>query len=219
MLGRRHAMFIALCTLLLITGCSAFSLTLSFSDIQGLEKGNPVFFDQNQVGQITHITYTENGAYLVTVEIDKDFKAAFTEHSRFDIIASPLKENEKAILMRLAQKGGKPLENGDTIEALPSSPFQGLAPFLERFRTRMDDFFNDMKTLPENEKYQAFEKKIDALAQQMKASGKAFQERLKNEIIPRLKQELDALGKKLNEEEKDQKTRPLEKKLNALEDV
>ena len=77
----------------------------------------------------------------------------------------------------------------------------------------------DMNSLPENEKYQEFEKKLDELADQMKESGKAFQEKMQNEIIPKLKKTLEDLGRQLNEKEKREKTLPLEKKLQQLEDV
>ena len=50
-------------TVLLLMGCSNFSLNLSFSDIQGLKKDAPLFFDQNKVGRVTHIAYTDTGDF------------------------------------------------------------------------------------------------------------------------------------------------------------
>ena len=132
MYGRLKPYFTMLFTVLLLTGCSNFSIKLSFSDIQGLKKDAPLFFDQNEVGRVTQIAYTDTGNYLVSVDIDKSFQSAFTEHSRFEIIPSPLKEYEKAILMTLAQKGGEKLEKGATVKALPPSAIQGLTPFFQQ---------------------------------------------------------------------------------------
>jgi len=205
--------------LFLLAGCSNFSLELSFSDIQGLKKEDPIFFEQNKVGHVTHIAYTDTGKYIVSVDIEKAFKSAFTEHSRFKIIESPLKEHEKAIIMSLAQKGGEQLKKGVLVKAIPPSPLQGLTPFIDQFKTGLDKMFNGMKSIPESQEYQNFEKKIDELAQKMKTSGAAFQETIKNDLIPKLKQELEALTKALEDQGMKDEAKPLEKKLNALEDV
>ena len=206
-------------TLFLLAGCSNFSLDLSFSDIQGLQKEDPIFFDQNKVGHVTHIAYTDTGEYMVSVDIEKAFKSAFTEHSRFKIVESPLKEHEKAIIMTLAQKGGEPLKKGVIVKALPPSPIQGLTPFIDKLKTGLDKMVNNMKSIPESQEYQNLEKKIDKLAQKMKTSGEAFQKNIKNDLIPKLKQELEALTKALEEKGMKDEAKPLEKKLNALEDV
>jgi paraquat-inducible protein B len=203
----------------MLTGCNDFSLDLSFSDIQGLKKENPIFFDQSKVGHVTHIAYTDSGEFLVTVHIEKAFKSAFTEHSRFKIIDSPLKEHEQAIIMTLAQKGGEKLKKGVIVKAIPPSPLQGLAPFIDKFKTSLDNMVNSMKSIPESEEYQQLENKIDELAQKMKTAGKALQESIKNDIIPKLKQELEALTSELEKKGMEEETKPLEKKLNALEDV
>ena len=206
-------------TLFLLVGCSNFSLDLSFSDIQGLQKEDPIFFDQNKVGHVTHIAYTDAGEYMVSVDIEKEFKSAFTEHSRFKIVESPLKEHEKAIIMSLAQKGGEPLKKGIIVKAIPPSPIQGLTPFIDSLKTGLDKIVNNMKSIPESKEYQDLENKIDELAQKMKTSGEAFQKNIQNDLIPKLKQELEALTKSLEEKGMKNEAKPLEKKLNALEDV
>ncbi len=206
-------------TLCLLAGCSSFSLDLSFSDIQGLKKEDPIFFDQSKVGHVTHIAYTDTGEYMVSVDIEKSFKSAFTEHSRFKIVESPLKEHEKAIIMSLAQKGGEPLKKGVIVKALPPSPIQGLTPFIDKFKTGLDKMVNNMKSIPESKEYQDLENKIDELAQRMKTSGEAFQKNIQNDLIPKLKQELEALTKALEDKGMKDKAKPLDKKLNDLEDV
>ena len=219
MQGRFKLCLTTFLTILLLTGCSRFVLKLSFSDIQGLKKEAPVFFDQNQVGRVTHIAYTDDGEFLVSVKIDKAFQSAFTEYSRFEIIQSPLEENEKAILMTLAQKGGKKLEKGTTVKAMPPSPFEELTPFFDKFKTGMDNMMNRMKSIPESEQYQQLENQINELSEKMKTAGRALREQIQKEIIPKLKQDLDALGKKFKEKGMEEKTEPLEKKLQTLQDV
>ena len=206
-------------TLFLLAGCNNLSLDLSFSDIQGLEKENPIFFNQNKVGHVTHITYMDTGEYIVSVNIENAFKSAFTEHSRFKIVDSPLKEHEKAIIMSLAQKGGEPLKKGVIVKAIPPSPIQGLTPFIDKFKTGLDNMVNNVKSIPESDEYQKLENKIDELTQKMKTSGEAFQKRIQNDLIPRLKQELEALTKRLKDKGMEDEAKLLEKKLNALEDV
>lgn len=205
---------------LVMTGCGAFTLDLSFPEINGLTKGAPVFFQQSRVGSVTHIAYTDSGRFMVTVEVVSGFEAAFTEHARFEIVSSPLKEDEKAIIMTHAEEGGRRLETGETIEALPPSVFQELAPMGREFSRRMNRFFDTLKEVPESRQFQEFERAVDELTQKMKAAGTSARDKIQNEILPRLEKELDALKKRFKDLDRPEPdTRTLEKKLEDLQQV
>lgn len=68
-------------------GCKEMGLNLKvrYDQIQGLKEGDRVIFEQNHVGQVAGIFYSEEGYYLVDVIIRKDFANAATDYSKFII--------------------------------------------------------------------------------------------------------------------------------------
>ncbi len=209
-------------TALLLSGCTDAKYNLLFFRIDGLKKGAPLLFDQNTIGTVKKIIYTEQGEYLVSVSVEQAFVSAMTEYSRFRVVSSPLDNMEvehggKAIVMTLEQKDGVPLEKGCTIKALKPSRFSALKqmtpmlekiensfekiePSLKKLETGFENFLNDLKNIPENETFKTFEKKfedkINELGTQMKNSGKEVQDNIRNNIIPKLQKELEYLCRK-----------------------
>lgn len=215
---------------LLITGCLESRYHLLFPKVDGLKTGAPLLFENNEIGQVKKIEYTPQGAYQVSVVVDDAFTAAMTEFSRFEILpvsregsmeGSTSGEN-KAIVMIHEEKGGKLLEKGSTFQALSpkeSGPLDKVSPVLKQLEEGWDHFIDGLKNIPESESYNAFEKKIDELGRQMKESGSAFQDNVRDNIIPKLKKELEELRKKFEQGGEPEKTKPLEKKLENLQDV
>jgi hypothetical protein len=99
-------------------GCkeSGLDVTIKYDQIQGLQEGDRVIFEQNYIGEVTRISYSEDGYYTVDVEIRTAFANAGTEHSKFFITDDPKNKGRKAIEIIQARKGGLPLEEGATVE-------------------------------------------------------------------------------------------------------
>lgn len=204
---------------ILLPGCSAFDLHLTFNHIDGLEKGDAVIFESTEIGEVGKISYNDRNQFLVTVGIKKEFRSALTEFSRFKIASSPLQSGRKAIIMTLSQKGGTPLQAGTTVEPQSDSPFDSLNPMLDKLQSGFNNFVTEMEKLPESEGFQKFEKKLDELGRNMKNSGEAIKDNIQNNIIPRLKKELDDLREKFGKDNNKEKIEQLEKKLEGLQEI
>ncbi|MBF0201851.1 MAG: MCE family protein [Desulfamplus sp.] len=212
-----------------LSGCMNGEYKLLFTDIQGLKPGAGLMFDQHTIGEVREIVYTRDGEYLVSIVVDKNFQAAMTEHSRFEIIPPSSKSEDRVIVMTLEEKGGNPLEKGVAVKALaptPFSPMEKITPVLkklesgfEKLDSGFEKFVNDLKNVPESDSFKAIENKMDELGRQMKESGKDVKENIKNNILPKLKNQIDELGRKFEKEGEPGKTEPLDKKLQELHDI
>ncbi len=208
--------------LLMILGCVGSQYHLLFTQVDGLKEGAPLTFEKNRIGTVQRVSYTDEGNYRVSISVEADFTAAMTEFSRFEILPSSEDPALKAVVMTHEKRGGALLEKGSTTEAMSPEAFGAfntVAPMLKQLESGWDKFISDLKNIPQGESFQAFEKKIDDLGQQMRESGSAFQDNIRNNIIPKLQKELEALRKKFEQSGEPDKTKPLEQKLRDLQDV
>ncbi len=137
---------LTLILMLLLSGCSGVKYNLLFPSIDGLKKGGKVLFEENSIGLVNKIVYTEQGEYLVSISVDDAFAAAMTEYSRFEIVYSSTDNSEKIIVMTQEEKGGIPLEKESTIKAVEPSPFSSLkkmTPMLKKMESGFDDFIKE----------------------------------------------------------------------------
>ena len=86
--------------LLVLGGCKERDLRfkIRYDTAQGLEKGGRVVFLGGQIGEVSHISDTENG-YLVEVSIKEKYRDTVTEHARFFVVEDPDRQGKRAIQM------------------------------------------------------------------------------------------------------------------------
>jgi ABC-type transporter Mla subunit MlaD len=107
-----------LTVLLLLWGCMQSSLTLQvrYPDVLGLKVQDPVYFQQNEIGKVLKISYTQQGDFLVELNIVADFKNAATADSKFFIENNPKVPQGKAVVIVQEKPGGKALEGGAIVQ-------------------------------------------------------------------------------------------------------
>ena len=103
---------------LFLWGCSENPLTFQvrYPVVSGLKQNDLVYFDKNEIGQVKKIFYTEQGDYLVEVEIAPAFKNTATENSKFYIGRSPTNELNMAVVVEQERPGGVILKNGTVVQ-------------------------------------------------------------------------------------------------------
>ncbi len=106
MLQKRACLF--LLVLLAIAGCvqGKHHLTVQFNATGGLKVEDPVVFQQNLIGTVRHILYTDQGKYLVDILVEKEFINALTVDSQFYISRDPTNPEGKALIVEQARPGG-----------------------------------------------------------------------------------------------------------------
>ena len=199
-------------------GCKETGLNLKvrYDQIQGLNEGDRVFFEQNHIGQVAGIFYSEEGVYVVDVVIRKDFANAATDHSKFLITWDPEKEGKKAIEIFQSPRGGTLLKDGATVigttKASPRSNqlWGDFGKTLDDLKKQLEEFADDLRKIPESEEFKKLEMELEHLLEEMKKSGDAAREKIEKEILPRIKQEMEKLKERLRRLGREEEVKPLE---------
>jgi paraquat-inducible protein B len=102
----------------LLWGCSENPLIIQvrYAEVLGLKQNDPVYFDQNKIGEVQKVTYTQQGDYLVEISITPDFKNTATEDSKFFIGNDPVNQQTKAVIIMQEKPGGKAIEQGTIVQ-------------------------------------------------------------------------------------------------------
>lgn len=196
--------------ILLACGENNLELKIRFDKIQGLKKGDRVVIDQNHIGDVNRVMYTDQGDFLVDVSILEDFAASATVHSRFIIISDPRQKEKKAIEMIHVQEGGPLLENNATVEGTTQSAnlfqqiFEGIENGVRAFEEQVEQFSEDFKSIPESDEFKKLEDEFNRLTEGLKQSGQAARKKIETELLPQLRKEMEQLRReldKLNREE------------------
>lgn len=218
-----YSIVMALLCAALITGCTGYRFTISFDQVKGLKKNDPVVFENTIVGQVKEITYTQEGNFLVSVEIADSFSNYATEDSRFFIGNTPENPSARAVIIEQSQTGGKRIPADTVVEGSTKSPAETAAESLEgiwqTLGEKMNDLMTQLETLPETEEYQALTEAMAELEQKLKTSGQKMSDTLKNDILPQLEEKIKALSDKLREQGKKKQAEELEKDFGRLQDI
>jgi len=192
---------------LILLACKENSLDLKirFHQVQGLKNGDRVIFQQNQIGTVKSLFYSDEGFFTVDIVIKKDYANAATEYSRFFIITDSQSKNNKAVEMIQS--------------ALLNQLFGGIENGLEDLEKQFEQFSKDLKSIPESEEIKKLEKELKRLAEEMRRSGQAVQQKIKEELLPKLKKEMEKLRKRLHEFNREDEMKPLEIEMEKIQNI
>lgn len=208
-------------------GCKqdVLNLKIRYDHIRGLQKGDRVIFEQNHIGTVKEVVYSEKDFYMVHIVILQNFAHAATEHARFFIISDPQNKERTAIEMTLKRKGGARLKNNSIIEgATKTSAFfnQLLDSFAEGFeglKKEFEQFSKDLSGIPESEEFKKLEDELRRLKKEMAESGEEIKRKMREELLPRLKEEMQALRERLQELGREDELKPLEIEMDGLKKI
>lgn len=119
------ARIIILPMLLLLSGCweSSLNIQVRYADVSGLKQDDPVYFEENTIGKIEKVSYTQHGDYLVDISIAPEFKNAATVDSKFFIDNDPQDQQGKAVTILQERPGGQVLRTGAIVQGSVRSGF------------------------------------------------------------------------------------------------
>ncbi len=208
-------------------GCNEGDVNIKVrcDQIQGLREGDLVIFERNRIGKVTGVSYSVDGHYMVDLAIKKDFANAATEYSKFFIIGDPQNKGKKAIEMIHSRRGGTPLKDGATVEgsSKSSAAFSRMGDDVEKgledLKEHFEQFFEDLRGVPESQEFKKLEKELERLAEEMKRSGKSAREKIEKELLPRLKEEIEKLRKQLRKFGREKELEPLETQMEKIMEI
>jgi ABC-type transporter Mla subunit MlaD len=209
---------------LISLGCKADNLNLKiqYDQVHGLQKGDQVIFEQHPIGTVTGVSYRDNGDYLVSVDIKKDFNAVATEHSRFFIADDPVRQGHKAIEVSQIRPGGSFLKNQATVEGSTRASLffdqikGGFEKGLGSLKQKFEQFSQELSKVSESEAFKKLENELKDLAGEIEQSGQAARKEIEQQWLPRFKQELEKLEKRLRKLGREDELKPLEIELERI---
>ncbi|MBW1742031.1 MAG: hypothetical protein JRJ47_01185 [Deltaproteobacteria bacterium] len=208
----------------ILWGCKdVLKIKVRYDKIHGLEKGNRVVFEENQIGAVTGVSYTADGDYLADVAIKKSFANAATEDSKFFIIDDSKNEGKKAIEVTQTKTGGAPLKNGAIVEGSTKSSMlfgdlpEALEKGLEGFQEQLGEVFEGLSTIPESKEFKGLQEELESLGKQMSKSTGSAKEKLEKDVLPQLKEEIEKLREMMEQLGREKEVKPLEMQLKKME--
>jgi len=209
---------IPLFLLFLLTACGQdLHLTISYDDINGLAKGDPVVLDGKAIGKVTGTEPIQGGGNRVEVEIRRESAGAATSEASFVLSPDPADPNRRRIELVLAGPGGKPIADGALVKGSYPKP-QGLFPLGELLRGfgdalrdlsgQVEQFRQDFEKLPNSPEAKQLEQEWRRLAEEISKAQSGAGDTLKNEILPKLEKQMEELRKRLEEMQKATANKP-----------
>ena len=211
----------------IFSACSENNLEfkIRFDKVQGLKKGNRVVFEQNHIGDVNRVVYTDQGDFLVDVSIFHDFVASATEHSRFTIISDPRDQENKAIEMIHVREGGSLLNNNSTVEGTTQTAilfhkiFEGIEKGLRTFDEQVEQFSEDFKDIPESDEFKKLENEYNRLTEGLKQAGQAARKKIETELLPQLRKEMEMLRRELDKLNREESTKSQRETTNHTQKI
>ena len=208
-------------------GCYTRDLNLKirFAQTEGLRADDRIIFEKNDIGKVDAISYSEGGDYIADVKIDKGFKKAVTENSRFFIINDPSVKGRKAIEMVKVTEGGVPLVKGAVVEGttrfalLFGQMEKDFGKTMSELGRKINKLSDEVKQLPESEEIKNLEHYLNQLKEKMKKSGKEFREKMQKELLPWIQKEIEKLKERLRKFGREKEVEPLEVKMEEIRKI
>ncbi len=90
--------------------------SVRYDSLGALRANAPVYWEDQQIGQIEKVVSTDAGDFLVEVAVDPQHKMYASENSRFFILDDPEDPYAKALIIKQSQAGGALLTAGSIVE-------------------------------------------------------------------------------------------------------
>lgn len=215
-LKKTSILFSLITGLILLGGCTDFTVSIRFDRVDGLKQEAPVIFESKSIGRVTSITYTREADFLVAVDIEQAFTHAVTEDTRFYIGVSPMDPESKAVQMEQTVPGGKPIEAGAVVQG---STQNFMFPAAQAMEKTFSKLLEDFEKFQKSDQFKTMKKRLSDLQTQLESSSKEMQEQIRKDILPKIKQTLKEIIKSLEQEGLQDEAKDLEKEFGRLQDI
>ncbi len=207
-----------------VTGCGddALNFQIRFEEIHGLKTHDRIIFDNDPVGIVKKVTYTDKGIYLVEASIESEFAHLATENSIFFINSDPIIRGQMAIEMIRTETGGPCLKEGATIDGKTkfSALFNRMQNSFEKkffeLESEFNEFLQDLRCLSESDQLKEIEKELDRIILEMNDLSTSLKLKMETEILPLLKEKIENLRQRLKELGREDELEPIDDKIITI---
>ncbi|MEN8265082.1 MAG: hypothetical protein ABFR82_16675 [Nitrospirota bacterium] len=221
-----RSLFLTTITVMVIIGCSetTHDFKIRFSDIQGLRKGNQVFFEETVIGNVKEIEYTDSGNYLVSVSVRKQFASTTTDASKFYIDAEHERSEQKGIRVVQLEKGGNKIEEDTIVEghtkyAVIYDQFAyQFSKNIYILESGINEFFKELKGFSKNEQIKEIERQLNEIIADLGNMSIEIKNKLEKEILPLLRKKIEELRKSLEKTGEEEELKNIDQKIEVITD-
>lgn len=211
---------------ILLSGCSSDDLSfhLQYDEVSGLKTGALLKHDQNTVGRVDSIEYTDAGKFDVKVTIEEPYIAAAKANTLFMIstsdagskyihlvdvkggVAEPIKEDQLVI-------------GADSYSGTSQQWQNQINSVINSFSESVSKAWSDWERQTLDEQVAYIERELDKVIAQLKNLSEAARKSIETEVMPQLRQQIELLKKRLEALGSEDKLAPIEKKLETIDDL
>lgn len=208
-----------------LLGCfdGTHDFSLRFNDVHGLKKGDPVSFEDDVVGSVTDVDYTDAGRFLVQVAIEKAHAAAATDASRFYIDTDPARSDQRLVRIVQLEPGGKPIAQGALVEGHTKFAViaEGWARQLGRNMTMVESgihaFLDELQGITAEEQIAEIERRLDEIIAELGGMRRDMKHKLENDIMPLLREKIEELRRILEPSGREEDMQRLDEKMETID--
>jgi ABC-type transporter Mla subunit MlaD len=213
------------CGILLLVSCSnELGVTVLYDPPAGLKPGDPVHWQDQQIGTVGAVSVNKQGRVAVAVKIQPAFRANVTDQCRFVLMKKGIQPGHYAIDLTCLTADGTPLPNGAEVEGLTTWGLlleqgrQGLQAWSKRLQTDLERWQQTLKQLPLEAWAKELEQRMTYWTRELEQAGEETQRFFKQEVLPALEAAINNLKQQLPPQEQD-KTQKLERQLEELKRI
>ncbi|MDC3237287.1 hypothetical protein OAT93_00990, partial [bacterium] len=209
-------------------------IELIYKNHQNLIQGSDVYLAKDTeglktlIGEVVNVSMGESQMSTVEIRIDEKFKNKIYETTPFVLMSSVFSQNANAYIVAISSSDTtdkKLLKSGSSVKGVTFFEYK-FATAGEELKKVMDNIGKQNKELlSQLDEYidtfntEAFQKKIDELADQVTQFSKGQKEAFKNDVLPALKNMINSIMEQLEKQNNKEKSKDLKKQLKNIEET
>jgi ABC-type transporter Mla subunit MlaD len=209
---------------IVITGMSGPTLdfAIRFDQIDGLRKGDSVYFKTTRIGIVKDVEYTDAGNYHVRVAVENQYASLPKYSSTYYIDTDPKNFERKALRIIDLQNEGRVVKQNSVIKgmskyaALYDQITQKFRKNLKVMESEITELFRDLQGLSEDEQIKQLESQLEKILKDVEKLSSQMRHKLETEILPRIKEQLNDLKSRLKKNGREEKLDNAEEKFEEV---
>lgn len=209
---------------LLLSGCmqEELQLSISFDDVDGLTPGSPVVYDSAEVGAVTEVEYTDQGAFLVFIGIKQKFSELARSNSEFTIIENKNEPGKKAVEIIVSSDPGEQLTDGarvkgaSKLKAFTSRLKSDFGETLKSVKTNFDSTMDKISDDAVQTQLDSINTELDQWKKEVHTLSESTKTRLQNDVLPRMQEKVNHWKVKVENMELEETLEKVEEKINDV---
>ncbi|WP_457552349.1 hypothetical protein [Desulfobacula sp.] len=163
----------------------------------------------------------------VKISIDKKYKDKIYETTPFVLVSSIFPKNSTPYIVAISSldvSDKKILKTGSLINGVTFLEYKidnagkGLKKVMDSIKKQNNELLSQLEEYIDTFNTEAFQKKLDGLANQITQFSKEQKKAFKNDVLPALRNMLNSIKKKLEEQSNKEKSKKLENRLREIEE-